>query len=76
MIEPKVTSYIFFKVGNHYEYIKDGMIYTYTEEMIACLKNQYRMMGFMIFADCEGGLIVSRVDNEIEIFSEKLSKRG
>lgn len=73
-MEAKVTSYIFFRREDRYEYVKDGQIYQFSREMIECLSRQYRLQGFMVFADNENWFIVSRVDNEVELFMERLRK--
>ena len=73
-MERKVTSYNFFKVGNHWEYIKDCKIYIIEDEMMECLLSQYKMQGFRVIFNNTAFLSVARVDNEMECFLEALRK--
>lgn len=73
-MKAQVTSYIFFRRGDRYEYVKDDQVYQFSREMIECLARQYRLQGFVILADNENWFIVSRVDNEVELFLEQLRK--
>lgn len=43
-----VTAYNFFKVGNHFEYVKDGKLYTMTIEIVTCMIKQYRQLGYIV----------------------------
>lgn len=43
-----VTAYHFFRMGNQFELVKDGNRYTFSAEMVTCLINQYRLMGYII----------------------------
>jgi hypothetical protein len=72
----EVTSYTFFKVGNHYEYVKDEKRYTFSSEMMACMVTQYKLMGYMVVFDNDCFLSVAKVENAIEIFMEKLQKKA
>lgn len=75
-MEAKVTSYIFRRMGH--EFVVPSADRTkllrFSEEMMDCMKRQYKMQGFMILVDCEAGVIVSKVDNEVELFLEQLRK--
>ena len=75
-MKAQVKSYIFRKVGNHWEYIKDSTVYSVTNEMLQCLRYQYKLMGYMNIIDCAECVSFSKVLNEIEIFSEKLSGKA
>ena len=71
----EVTNYNFFKIGNHYEYVKDGKLCTFTAEMMACMVTQYKMMGYMVVFDNDCFLSVTKTTNDIEIFQKKFAKR-
>ena len=43
-----VTAYHFFRMGNQFELVKDGNLYTFSPEMVTCLINQYRLMGYIV----------------------------
>lgn len=43
-----VTAYHFFRMGNQFELVKDGKLYTFSPEMVTCLINQYRLMGYIV----------------------------
>jgi hypothetical protein len=72
----EVTSYNFFKVGNHYEYTKDGKLYTFSSEMMNCMVTQYKLMGYMVVFDNDCFLSVAKAENKMEIFMEKLQKKA
>lgn len=73
-MERKVISYNFFRVGNHWEYIKDRKMYEISDEIMDCLLNQYKMQGFKVVFDNTAFLSVARIDNEIECFLEELRR--
>lgn len=75
-MKAQVKSYIFRKVGAHWEYIKDNHVTEISAKVMECMANQYRMMGFMKVIDSPELLAFSKVENEIEIFLEKLLKKA
>ena len=76
MMKYEITTYNFFKVGNDFEFVKDGKRFSFTAEMMTYMLNQYKMMGFRVVFDNDCVISVARVENEIEIFLEKLANRG
>ena len=68
------TAYVFVKVGDHYEFIKDNQVYTYSKAMLSCMDRQYRIMGFREI-DIPSAVIYIRFENEVEKFWEKFQKR-
>ena len=75
-MKAQVKSYIFRKVGAHWEYIKDNHVTEISDAVMECMANQYRMMGFMKVIDSPELLAFGKVENEIEIFLEKLLKKA
>lgn len=75
-MKAQVKSYIFRKVGAHWVYIKDNHVTEISVEVMKCMANQYRMMGFMKVIDSPEILAFGKVENEIEIFLEKLLKKA
>lgn len=43
-----MTNYNFFKMGNDYEYVKDGELYRFSAEMMGCMIRQYRLKGYHV----------------------------
>lgn len=73
----EITVYNFFRtMDGGADYVKDGKLSHVSGEMLNCLLNQYKLMGFRVIFDNECFVSVSRVENEIEIFSKKLWKRA
>lgn len=75
-MERKIISYNFFRVGNHWEYVKDRKLYILSDEIMECMKNQYKMQGFMIMFDNTSFLSVARVENDLECFLQELREGG
>lgn len=72
----EVTSYTFFRtIGGGADFVKDGKLFHWSAEMLKCMINQYRIMGFRVICDNECFISVSKVNNEAEIFLEKLAKK-
>lgn len=72
----EVTTYNFFKVDNCYQYVKDGKLFTFSEEMMVCMVTQYKIAGYMVVIDSDSVLSIAKVNNAAEIFSKKLAFRG
>ena len=68
------TAYVFVKVGDHYEFIKDNQVYTYSEAMLSCMGRQYRIMGFREI-NIPSAVIYIQFEDEVEKFWEKFQKR-
>ena len=76
-MEYKVHAVSFFKVGGHYEYVtEDKRIVSLSVEMYECFKRQYLQMGYQLFWENDCFVSFSKVLNEIEVFSEKIQKKG
>jgi len=66
----EVTSYNFFKVvGGGADFVKNNTVYHLSAEMLNCMINQYKMMGFMVVCDNDTFISVAKATNEIEVFS-------
>ena len=70
-----VTVYSFFKVRDHYEYVKDNENIILSVEMMGCMVTQYKVCGYTV-DHFDGIICVSIVNNAIENFSEKIAKKG
>jgi len=72
----EVTSYNFFRTSDGgADFVKEGKLFCLSAEMLNCMINQYRIMGFRVIFDNARFISVSKVENEVEIFIEKLAKK-
>lgn len=67
--------YNFFKVGGHYEYIKDQKITYLTTKQFDCMANQYKLMGYMKVNDNNMVVSFAKDEKEIENFLKKISEK-
>jgi len=65
----EVTTYNCFKVvGGGADFVKNGIVYHMSAEMLNCMIHQYKMMGFMVVCDNDTFISIAKVTNEINIF--------
>lgn len=73
----EITSYNFFRtIGGGADFVKDGKLFHLSAEMLNCMINQYRIMGFRVIFDDNCFVSVSKAENEVENFLEKLAKKA
>lgn len=65
----------FFKMGDHYEYIKDQKVVRLSADQMACMTRQYKIMGYMKVEDNDLCVSFAKDENEVKNFLEKLSKK-
>jgi hypothetical protein len=70
----KVTTYNFFKVSNTYQFVNDGKLTTFSNEMFSCLLNQYKIMGYKVILETDYTVSITKIENEIENFICLLNK--
>jgi len=73
----EVTSYNFFRTSDGgADFVKDGKLFHLSAEMLNCLLNQYKVMGFRVIFDNDCFVSVSKAENETENFLGKLAKNS
>lgn len=75
MMNYEVKSYNFFRTPDHgADYVNDGKLFHLSAEMLDCMLNQYKVMGFMVIFDNDSFVSVAKVTNEIEVFSARMDE--
>ena len=75
-MKAQVKSYIFSKMGAHWNYIKDNHVTEISDAVMTCLINQYKLMGFIKVIDTADVIAFGKVENEVEIFLDELLKKA
>ena len=75
MMNYEVKSYSFFRTPNGgADYVNDGKLFHLSAEMLNCLLNQYKVMGFKVIFNNDSFVSVAKVTNEIEVFSARMDE--
>lgn len=76
MMNYEVKSYSFFRTPNSgADYVNNGKVSHLSAEMLNCLLNQYKVMGFKVVFDNDCFVSVAKATNEMEVFSARVANK-
>ena len=75
MMDYEVKSYNFFRTPNGgADYINNGKVSHLSAEMLNCMLNQYKVMGFKVIFESESFVSVAKATNETEVFGARMDQ--
>ena len=74
-MEYKITVQTFFRTPTGAEFVKDGKRYSMSADQLDCWIRQAKLMGFRIMMKNDLWVSLARVENEIEVFLDRLNRK-